>query len=68
MALSGNEIYECSYGGISLNQCQKVDMTNNTFRDLGEEYGGYIYNVSGCTDLTFDGANIPGEDYLEYTK
>ena len=68
MALSGNEIYECSYGGISLNQCQKVDMTGNTFRDLGEEYGGYIYNISGCTDLTFDGANIPGDDYLEYTK
>lgn len=68
MALTGNEIYECSYGGISLNQCQKVDMTNNTFRDLGEEYGGYIYNVSGCTDLTFDGNHISGEDYLEYTK
>lgn len=68
MALSGNEIYECSYGGISLNQCQKVDMTNNTFRDLGEEYGGYIYYVSGCADLTFDGNHISGEDYLEYTK
>ena len=68
MALTGNEIYECSYGGISLNQCQKVDMTNNTFRDLGEEYGGYIYSVSGCTDLTFDGNHISGEDYLEYTK
>ncbi len=68
MALTGNEIYECSYGGISLNQCQKVDMTSNTFRDLGEEYGGYIYYVSGCTDLTFDGNHISGEDYLEYTK
>ena len=68
MALTGNEIYECSYGGISLNQCQKVDMTNNTFRDLGEEYGGYIYYVSGCADLTFDGNHISGEDYLEYTK
>ena len=68
MALTGNEIYECSYGGISLNQCQKVDMTSNTFRDLGEEYGGYIYSVSGCTDLTFDGNHISGEDYLEYTK
>ncbi len=68
MALTGNEIYECSYGGISLNQSQKVDMTNNTFRDLGGEYGAYIYNVSGCTDLTFDGNHISGEDYLEYTK
>ena len=68
MALIGNEIYECSYGGISLNQCQKADMTSNTFRDLGEEYGGYIYSVSGCTDLTFDGNHISGEDYLEYTK
>ncbi len=68
MDITGNEIYECSYGGISLNQCQKVDMTNNTFRDLGEEYGGYIYSVSGCTDLTFDGNHISGEDYLEYTK
>ena len=68
MALTGNEIYECSYGGISLNQCQKVDMTSNTFRDLGEEYGGYIYSVTGCTDLTFDGNHISGEDYLEYTK
>ena len=68
MTLSGNEIYECSYGGISLNQCQKADMTGNTFRDLGEEYGGYIYSVSGCTDLTFDGNHISGEDYLEYTK
>ena len=68
MAITGNEIYECSYGGISLNQCQKVDMTNNTFRDLGEEYGGYIYYVSGCADLTFDGNHISGEDYLEYTK
>lgn len=57
-------------GGISLSQCKKAEMNGNTFRDLGDkEYGvpGYIYSFSTCSDLTFDGAAIPGNDYLEYT-
>ena len=68
MELTDNEIYECSYGGISLGQVKYANMKGNTFRDLGDEYGtGYIYSFTGCADLTFDGSSVPGNDYLEYT-
>lgn len=69
LALNNNEIYECSYGGINLNSCKKAEMNGNTFRDIGDkEYNmaGFVYNFTTCSDLTFDGAAVPGDDYLEY--
>lgn len=67
MTLQHNEIYDCSYGGILLSTCRKVDMTDNTFRDLGKEYGeAYVYNVIDSADVTFDGSTLLENDYRAY--
>lgn len=69
VTIQDNEIYECSYGGISLNNVATAAMDGNTFRDLGDEYGGFVYQVfSDCTEVTFEGKRVvPGtqEDYVK---
>ncbi len=64
-----NEIYECSFGGIRLTSSRNVTMENNSFRDLGGEFLGFVYNVSAdCETVTFDGAAVAPGDSLEYHK
>ena len=69
MTMHNNEIYDCSYGGISLSNCKKADMESNVFRNIQDKesgYPGYVYSFSACSDLTYEGAAVPGDDYLEY--
>ena len=64
-----NEIYECSFGGIRLNSSRNVTMDGNTFRDLGGDLLGFIYDVStDCSDITFDGAAVAPGDNVDYIK
>lgn len=69
VTMAQNEIYECSYGGIQLMGVATASMDGNTFRDLGDEYGGFIYQVfSDCSEITMDGKRItPGYEEA-YTK
>ena len=69
MTMEQNDIYECSYGGIQLMGVATASMDGNTFRDLGDEYGGFIYQVfSDCSEITMDGKRItPGYEEA-YTK
>ena len=69
VTMEQNEIYECSYGGIQLMGVATASMDGNTFRDLGDEYGGFIYQVfSDCSEITMDGKRItPGYEEA-YTK
>lgn len=75
LRIADNDIYECSFGGVNLYRAEGVTMEGNTFRDLGDEYGGYIY----CTDRTsrnvcFDGelvqqgSQLLPEEYPAYQK
>lgn len=49
-----NEIYECSVGGVTLTNCDDVNIDGNTFRDLPTEVSIY-----GCGIVTRDGASVP---------
>lgn len=75
MVMTNNEIYECSQGGVSLYCVKRAAMEGNTFRDLGsvDSYdgswaNGYIYSISTCEDVTFDGKTLQSEDWLDYQK
>ena len=75
MVMINNEIYECSQGGVSLYRVKGATMEGNTFRDLGsvDSYNGswangYIYSISACEDVTFDGKTLQSEDWLDYQK
>lgn len=54
------DIYECSWGGISMYGCKDVNFTDNKFRDLGETfegkfYPGETYILNDTTGITIDG-------------
>lgn len=67
--IQNNDIYECSYGGISLDNVATASMDGNTFRDLGDEYGGFVYQVfSDCTEVTFEGKRVVPGTQEAYTK
>ncbi len=51
-----NEIYECSIGGVTLANCDDVNIDGNTFRDLPKEISIY-----GCGNVTQDGQAV--QDY-----
>ena len=69
VTIQNNDIYECSYGGISLNNVATASMDGNTFRDLGDEYGGFVYQVfSDCTEVTFEGKRVVPGTQEAYTK
>ena len=69
VTMEQNDIYECSYGGIQLSGVATAAMDGNTFRDLGDEYGGFIYQVfSDCFEITMDGKRITPGSEEAYTK
>lgn len=69
VTMEQNDIYECSYGGIQLIGVATAAMDGNTFRDLGDEYGGYVYQVfSDCSEITMDGKRITPGSEEAYTK
>lgn len=48
-----NEIYECSIGGVTLTNCDNVNIDGNTFRDLPTKFSIY-----GCGTVTENGKQI----------
>lgn len=49
-----NDIYDCSVGGVELNNCDNVNVDGNTFRDLG----GPVFRVYGCGVVTCNGEDV----------
>ena len=44
-------------------------MDGNTFRDLGDEYGGFVYQVfSDCSEVTFEGKRVVPGTQEAYAK
>lgn len=53
MQIVNNEIYECSVGGVTLTNCDDVNIDGNTFRDLPTETAIY-----GCGTVTLNGVAV----------
>ena len=53
------DIYECSYGGISIMDTTGITIEKCTFRDLG----GNNLILNGCSDVTVDGEPLNGQYY-----
>ncbi|HIS59070.1 MAG TPA: right-handed parallel beta-helix repeat-containing protein [Candidatus Faecousia faecipullorum] len=51
-----NDIYECSNGGIELNQSRNITIGGNTFRDLG----GPTFKCYGSENVTINGSPVDG--------
>ncbi len=51
-----SEIYECSYGGVSMTRTEDVTIGGTTFRDLG----GNTFSFYDCSNVTQDGSPIDG--------
>ena len=62
LAVTGCEIYECSYGGISIGNSSGIKIENCSFRDLGGD-ALYFYE---CKDVTVDGEQVSGNARLSY--
>lgn len=58
MRILGNDIYECTLGGLELFSCRDVQVDGNTFRDLG----GSVYFLYDCENVTQDGAPVEEEE------
>ena len=59
MQIVGNDIYDCSVGGVEVSNCENVNIDGNTFRNLGtEEYPGLEIRVYGCVNITRDGEPV----------
>lgn len=59
MQIVGNDIYDCSVGGVDVSNCENVNIDSNTFRNLGtEEYPGLEIRVYGCVNITRDGEPV----------
>lgn len=54
MQIIGNDIYECSTGGVYFSNCDDVNVDGNTFRDLG----GPDFRVYGCGTITCNGEKV----------
>lgn len=54
MQIIGNDIYECSTGGVYFSNCDDVNVDGNTFRDLG----GPEFRVYGCGTITCNGEKV----------
>lgn len=50
MQIVNNEIYECSVGGVTLTNCDDVNVDGNAFRDLPT-----VISIYGCGAVTMDG-------------
>ena len=51
-----NDIYECSNGGIELDQSRNITIGGNTFRDLG----GPTFKCYGSENVTINGSPVDG--------
>lgn len=51
MQIVGNDIYDCSVGGVEFMNCDMVNVDGNTFRDLG----GPIFRIYDCGTITCNG-------------
>lgn len=59
MQIVGNDIYDCSVGGVDVSNCENVNIDGNTFRNLGtEEYPGLEIRVYGCVNITCNGEDV----------
>lgn len=59
MQIVGNDIYDCSVGGVEVSNCENVNIDGNTFRNLGtEEYPGLEIRVYGCVNITCNGEDV----------
>ena len=59
MQIVGNDIYDCSVGGVEFTNCEDVNIDGNTFRNLGtEEFPGLEIRVYGCVNITRDGEPV----------
>lgn len=59
MQIVGNDIYDCSVGGVDVSNCENVNIDGNTFRNLGtEEFPGLEIRVYGCVNITRDGEPV----------
>ena len=55
-----SEIYECSYGGIRMDDSENIAINGCTFRDLG----GPVFLFPGCQNVTIDGGAFdPRKNY-----
>lgn len=59
MQIVSNDIYECSYGGVTLYNCENVNMDENTLRDLGTpEFPGTEFRVDNSKNVTCNGIPV----------
>ena len=59
MQIVGNDIYDCSVGGVEVSNCENDNIDGNTFRNLGtEEYPGLEIRVYGCVNITCNGEDV----------
>lgn len=61
VTVSNCEIYECSYGGIRMWSVDGIELTGNTFRDLG----GDAIQISECKNIRINGESVSGASYHE---
>lgn len=59
LTVSNCDIYECSLGGVELNDCSNIAINSTTLRDLG----GADLIIRNCTGLTVDGEALNGVSY-----
>ena len=56
-----SEIYECSYCGILLDNCDSVAISSTVIRDIQSEWGqGNFFQFHSSTNVTLDGQSIDG--------
>lgn len=59
MQIVYNDIYDCSVGGVTVSNCENVNVDGNTFRNLGtEDFPGDEIRVYGCVNITRDGEDV----------
>ena len=62
MQIVGNEIYECSVGGVYFSNCDNVNVDGNTFRDLG----GSIFRIYDSGTITYNGEDAKPYNFKEF--
>ena len=59
------EIYDCSIGGVQISTCQKVNITDSTFRNLGKDSPVmHVFSFSGNNDVQVSGCTVT-DNYVD---